>query len=174
MEQEKKPNIVFRILDKIEVALGPIVLLVIFVDVFLQVLSRVIPGNAIAWTVELGEILLGALIWFGIGIGVTKNSHVGFDLLVSRFSPRWKKIFSLWNLNLFIVYLALLGVFTIQLLQSYLELSFKSTILQIGMFWVRLPILIGCVLTIIRLVIKEIRVLKDKEQMYTQSVDALE
>jgi TRAP-type C4-dicarboxylate transport system permease small subunit len=171
MENSKKPHIVFRILDGMEVALGPIILLSIVIVVFLQVVSRTLPGSAIPWTVELGEILLGALVWFGIGVGVKKNSHVGFDLLVRSFSPKWKKIFGLWNLNLFILYLILLGYFTLQLLGFYQKLSARTTILQIGMFWVRLPILIGCILTFIRLVIKEIRVIRGKEEMYVRSSD---
>lgn len=174
MVQQKKAHVVFRVLDKMEVALGPIVLLLIFIDVCLQVLSRIVPGNAFSWTVELGETMLGALIWFGIGIAVTTNSHVGFDLLVSRLSPKWKKYAGIWNIGLFCLYVVLLGIFTIQLLQSYLELTFKLPILQIGMFWVRLPILVGCVLAFIRLVIKAARVGTGREEMYTQVVDVLE
>jgi TRAP-type C4-dicarboxylate transport system permease small subunit len=174
MEGNKKPNIIFRVLDGIEAALSPIILLIIFIDVVLQVVSRMLPGNAVSWTVELGEILLGALIWLSIGIGVSKNSHIGFDLLVRRFSPKWRKILGLWNLNLFIFYMVLLSIFTIQLLGFYQKLSAKSTILQIGMFWVRIPILIGCILAVIRLVIKEIRVIRNKEEMYTTSSDSLE
>ena len=174
MENSKKPHIIIRILDGMEIALGPIILLAIVVVVFLQVLSRTLPGSAISWTVELGEILLGALVWFGIGVGVTNNSHVGFDLLVRRFSPKWKKYFALWNLNLFIVYLVLLGFFTLQLLAFYQKLSARTTILQIGMFWVRLPILIGCFLTFIRLVIKQVRVIRGREHMYVESGDSME
>jgi TRAP-type C4-dicarboxylate transport system permease small subunit len=174
MEHRKKPHILLRILDGIEVALGPIIMLTIVVVVFLQVLSRTLPGSAIPWTVELGEILLGALVWFGIGVGVSKNSHVGFDLLVRSFTPKWKKIFGLLNLNLFIFYLILLGYFTLQLLGFYQKLSARTTILQIGMFWVRLPILIGCFLTLIRLVIKQVRVIQGKEHMYVLSSDNAE
>jgi len=154
----------FQYLDSLETAIGPCILLIIFLDVILQVISRTLPGNAIPWTVELGEILLGALIWLGIGVGVTKNSHVSFDLLLRRFSKKWRRIVCLWNINLFIGYLFLLAIFTVQLLGFYQKLSAKSTILQIGMFWIRLPILIGCALTIIRLIRKELTVIKDKSQ----------
>jgi TRAP-type C4-dicarboxylate transport system permease small subunit len=150
--------------DAIETAIGPFILLIIFLDVILQVMSRTLPGNAIPWTVELGEILLGALIWLGIGVGITKNSHVSFDLLLKRFPKKWQRIACFWNINLFIGYLFLLAVFTVQLLGFYQKLSAKSTILQIGMFWIRLPILIGCALTIIRLIRKELTVVKDKTQ----------
>ena len=173
MENTKKPNIFLRILEGIENGLGPFILVVIVIVVFLQVFSRTLPGSAIPWTVELGEILLGALVWFGISTGVAKNSHVGFDLVVRSFSPKWKKIFGLWNLNLFLLYLFLLGLFTFQLLGFYQKLSARTTILQIGMFWVRLPILLGCILTFIRVLIKEIRVIRDKEQMYV-ATDILE
>lgn len=162
MEDRSIFNKLYRLLVGIETAVGPLILLIILIDVCLQVISRTLPGNAIPWTVELGEILLGALVWLGISRGVAQDSHISFDLLTRRFPLRWKRILDIWNASLFILYLVLLGIFTIQLLSFYQKLSAKSTILRIGMFWVRLPILIGCVATSIRLVFKEIELLKKK------------
>jgi len=158
-----------RVVEAVEGAIGPFILVVIFFDIVMQVLSRIIPGNAISWTVELGEILLGALIWFGISSGVKKGSHVGFDLLVKAVGPRGKKALGIWNITVFIVYLVLLGIFTIQLLMYYQKLDSKSTILRISMFWVRLPILAGCVMTVIRLAVKLVNVIRGRELMYAAS-----
>ena len=161
-----------RIVETVEMAIGPIILFIIFADVFMQVLSRIIPGNAISWTVEVGEILLGALIWFGISTGVKMNSHVGFDLIVGGVNARWKKYLGIWNILVFIVYLVLLGTFTVELLRYYQKLDSKSTILRISMFWVRLPILLGCVMTSIRLVVKLVKVALGRELMYDSASKA--
>ena len=54
------------------------ILICIFVDVALQVTSRLTPGNAIFWTVEVGEMLLAALIWMSIGPAVMGGREAGF------------------------------------------------------------------------------------------------
>ncbi len=167
---EKKPNIFLRILDNADAVVAAIIMAAIFIDVVLQVLTRILPVNAFSWTGELGEILLGGLIWIGLSPAVKTNGHIGFDLFVSRLTPRWKKIFGILNLNLFSVCLALLGYLTWGLMQSYIRFKYKMPILGLSMWWVRLPILIGCILGIVRIIIKEYRVITDRERMYERSV----
>ena len=127
----------------IDVSIAPIILVIIFVDILLQILSRILPGNALPWTVEVGETLLGFIIWFGISVAARNNNHITFDLVVRSFPPQAKKIMGLIAINLFILYLVWLGCATIELLQHYNKLDSKTTILQVSMFWVRLPILIA-------------------------------
>jgi TRAP-type C4-dicarboxylate transport system permease small subunit len=141
------------------------IMLAILVVVILQILSRVIPGNAIAWTLELAEILLGALIWMTISVGVTKNTHVCFDLVVKRLPARISRILVILDNFIFIAYLIVLGIFTIQILDYYLIVHQTSTMLEISKFWIRMPILIGCIMTIIRLSIKQYRLMTKKEKI---------
>jgi TRAP-type C4-dicarboxylate transport system permease small subunit len=166
MREPKKPNVLSRILDGVDLAVAPIVLAIVFVVVLLQILSRVLPGNALPWTLEVGEALLGFIIWFGISVAARNNNHVSFDLLVRRFPPRAKRIIGLIGINLFILYLAWLGMATIELLLHYQRFESRTTILQVNMLWVRLPILIGCLATIIRLAIKDYRVVTNREQVF--------
>ena len=153
-------------LKNLDGTVGYLLLFVILVVVFLQIMSRVLPGNTISWTLEVSEMLLGALIWLNISVGIVSGAHVSFDLIVRRLPHKAQKFVVLLNNAIFIVYLVLLAAFTIQVLDYYLVLGAKSTILQISMFWVRMPILIGCVVTIIRLCIKEYRIFTDKETKY--------
>ena len=162
-------NRVICFLKNIDGFVGYSLLFIILVVVFLQILSRVLPGNAISWTLEVSEMLLGALIWMNISVGVISNAHVSFDLIVRRLPHKAQKVMALVNNGIFIVYLLLLGGFTVQVLDYYLVLGAKSTILQISMFWVRMPILLGCILTIIRLSIKQYRIYTDKDTAYFSS-----
>ena len=166
MRELRKPNVVSRILDGIDLAVAPIVLVVVFVVVLLQILSRALPGNALPWTLEVGEALLGFIIWFGISVAARNNNHVSFDLLVRRFPSRAKRIIGLIGINLFILYLAWLGMATIELLLHYQRFESRTTILQVNMLWVRLPILIGCAATIVRLAIRDYRVITNQEQVF--------
>lgn len=149
-------------LKKIDVFLPTFILLMILIDVILQILSRVLPGNSISWTVELGQMLLGGLIWLGISSGIKEGAHVNFDLIINKFTPKRKKIVEFINNSFFIIYFILLGIFTVQLLYYYTAYDSRSTILRVSMFWVRLPILVGCVFGVIRMVIKQIELVKGK------------
>ena len=153
-------------MKNLDVTVGYLLLFAILVVVFLQIMSRVLPGNSISWTLEVSEMLLGALIWMNISVGVISGAHVAFDLVVRRLPRKAQKFVVMLNNAIFIVYLVLLAAFTIQVLDYYLVLGARSTILQISMFWVRLPILIGCAMAIIRLCIKEYRIFTDKETKY--------
>jgi len=157
---------VLHSLKNLDGTVGYLLLFVILVVVFLQIMSRVLPGNTISWTLEVSEMLLGALIWLNISVGIISGAHVSFDLIVRRLPHRIQKFVVLLNNAIFIAYLVLLAAFTVQVLDYYLVLGARSTILQISMFWVRLPILIGCIVTIIRLCIKEYRIFTDKETKY--------
>jgi len=166
MREPKKLNALFRILDGVDLAIAPILLTIVFVVVLLQILSRVLPGNALPWTLEVGEALLGFIIWFGISVAARNNNHVSFDLLVRRFPSGAKRIIGIVGINLFILYLAWLGMATVELLVHYQRFESRTTILQVNMLWVRLPILIGCLATIVRLVIRDYRVLTNREQVF--------
>jgi len=166
MSDETKGNVLLRVLDGIDLAIAPTILVLVFVDVLLQILSRILPGNALPWTIEVGEACLGFMIWFGISVAARNNNHVSFDLLVRRFSDTPRKVFALLGVNLFIFYLGWLGFATVELLQHYAKFESRTTILQIDKFWVRLPILIGCVATILRLLIKDYRLITGREQAF--------
>jgi TRAP-type C4-dicarboxylate transport system permease small subunit len=166
MDKHKRTQTVLRILDGIDLALAPIILVIVFVVVLLQIVSRVLPGNALSWTIEVGETLLGFIIWFGISVAARNNNHVSFDLLVRKFPQAPKKALGLIGINLFILYLGWLALATIELLQHYVKFDSRTTILQVSMFWVRLPILIGCITTIVRLVIKNYLVITNREPVF--------
>ena len=164
---------VLRFLYNLDKYLGIIIVACIFFDVCLQVISRLAPGNSIPWTVEAGEMLLGALIWLGLSAGVTDNSHIILDLVVKKLPRRPKKAFGIISNLMFMVYMFALAYFVYGLLLHYLRIDSKSVILELSLFVVRLPIFIGCIASIIKLTIKQYRVIAGKEEMFVDSIDDL-
>lgn len=167
---QNKPHIILRILDNIDCVVAGAIILAIFVDVMLQVITRIFPFRAFAWTNELGELLLSSLIWIGLSAAVKTNNHIGFDLFVSKLSPRGKKWMGFINTALFLAYLIILAYLTSGMMKIYLRRTAYTPILGISMFWVRMPIFIGCVMASVRLLIKEYRIVTNKEKMYETSL----
>ncbi len=162
-------NKVLKILDKLDFVVCGIITLALFIDIMLQVLSRVLPGNALPWTLELGEALLGALIWLGISAGVKQDSHVGFDLVTKRFHAEQRKYFGLFANLLFMAFLIILAYFTNMLLGYYMQYGSTATILPVSMVVIRAPIFIGCIASVIRLCIKQYNVFTGKEVMFADA-----
>lgn len=162
----QKQHPIIRFIDNVDSIAVGLIMIVIFVDVMLQITTRILPIRAFAWTNELGEIMLSWLIWVGISAAVKSNNHIGFDLFVSRLSPTGKKIMGVVNMGLFGLYLSLLAYLTWGMIQLYLRRISMTPILGISMYWVRMPIFVGCLAAVLRLLIKEYNIITGKEKMY--------
>jgi TRAP-type C4-dicarboxylate transport system permease small subunit len=141
-------------------------MLLIFVDIILQVVSRMTPGSAIPWTVEMGQILMVVIIWFGMSQGIRRDSHVGFDILIKNRSYKTRKTFGMIANILFIAYLVLLSFMTMNLLNFYMQKGQVTTLLHIPLYYIRLPILLGSICGIVRLIVKSYLVLTDRVEMF--------
>ena len=98
-----------NIIKRLDVSIAALLLGSAFINVLLQILTRITPGNAIPWTVEMGEILLAAIIWMGLGLGVLTNTHVRFDLILTKLPRRQKKILYIIGNIVFAVFLLILA-----------------------------------------------------------------
>jgi len=143
-----------NILKRLDVIIATTFLLCVFIDVMLQILSRLVPGNAIPWTVEMGEILLAGIIWMGIGLGVLNNTHVRFDLLLTKLSHGKKKIFYVTGNIVFAVFLLILAFYAIELLSFYIKSNTRTPSLRWNKAIIRAPVFIGCVVGSVRMLIQ--------------------
>ncbi|MDR3200846.1 MAG: TRAP transporter small permease [Spirochaetales bacterium] len=139
---------------RIDEIIAAIILICIFIDVALQVISRITPGNAIFWTVEVGEMLLAALIWMAVGPATLSNSHVRFDLILLKMPPRARKYLYIFGNITFAVFLVLIAILLVDLMSFYKSHNSVTTGLQWNKFYVRIPMLAGCVIGTIRLLIQ--------------------
>ncbi|MDR1179254.1 MAG: TRAP transporter small permease [Spirochaetales bacterium] len=143
-----------KALFRIDEIIAGIILICIFTDVMLQVISRLTPGNAIFWTVEMGEILLAALIWMSVGPAVLRNSHVRFDLILIKTPPKIRKYLYVFGNIIFAVFLILISVILVQLMDFYKNHNTVTASLQWNKFYVRIPMLVGSIIGAVRLLIQ--------------------
>ena len=151
-----------KFLKRLDITLATFFMLAVFVNVMLQIVSRLTPGNAVPWTVEMGEILLAAIIWMGIGLGVVNNSHVRFDMLLTKLPHRTKKIFYVVGNIIFAVFLLILAYYTISLLSFYIKSNTRTPQLRWNKAYIRLPVLVGCVVGATRMLIQAWLFAKEK------------
>jgi TRAP-type C4-dicarboxylate transport system permease small subunit len=140
-----------KFLRQLDVVIATTLMLVVFIVVMLQIISRLTPGNAISWTVEMGEILLAGVIWMGVGLGVLNNSHVRLDLLLTKLPFKAKKVFYIIGNMLFVLFLLILAYYTIELLTFYINSNTRTPSLRWNKAIIRAPVLIGCVIGVVRM-----------------------
>lgn len=140
------------IIKRLDIIASGIFLILIFIDVLLQVFTRVTPNTiAVKWTVEMGSILLCAMLWVGMGQGITHKSHIRFTMVVEALPPKLQKIFEVFGDLVFLVFCLVLAYHTLTMLQFYADHNTVTTVLGWGKQWTKLPMLIGLLVAAVRL-----------------------
>ena len=170
---EKKPNVILNILKRLDVTIVTILMLFLFLNILLQIMSRLTPGRVVHWTVEMGEILIVAVIWMGIGVAVINNTHVRFDLVLSKLSHRTKKIFFVVGNIIFAAFLIMLAYYTIDLLAFHIRVNNRTPALRWSRALIRAPVLIGCAIGALRLLIQAWGFATEKIPLPTNDVDSV-
>ena len=140
------------IIQRLDVIASGIFLILIFVDVLLQVFTRITPNTiAVKWTVEMGSILLCAMLWVGLGQGISHKSHIRFTMLIEAFPPKIQKILEVFGDLVFFAFCLVLAYHTWSMLEFYAEHNTVTTILGWGKQWTKLPMFIGLLVAAVRL-----------------------
>jgi TRAP-type C4-dicarboxylate transport system permease small subunit len=62
---------------------------------FCDVIARYAFNKPFSFTVEITEIMMGVLIYFGVGLVTQDNDHISVDIVTLRLSNWWRALFSL-------------------------------------------------------------------------------
>lgn len=139
------------VLRKIEDVTMIVLGLAMFLIVGIQVIVRFVPNVSVPWTLELTEILFAAMIWLGMGIGIRDNSHAALTVLEGRLPNSMQKVVEIINKLLFAGYLIFLTIVGWKMCKFYLARNLLTPALHLPYFLTRLPIVVGSILALIRL-----------------------
>jgi len=145
---------VINFLKRLDIIIVTLLMVSAFVNVMLQILSRIMPFRVVPWTVEMGEHLLVAIIWMGLGLAVLNNSHVRFDMLLSKMPYKAKKIFYVAGNIIFAIFLGIIAYYTLVLLEFHLRVDNRTPMLRWNRAYIRAPVLIGCVVGAVRMLVQ--------------------
>lgn len=147
---------VIKFLDNyLEALLIGVALTVITIVMFVQIILRSM-GSALPWAEEVCRYLF---VWsgcLGISYSTKEESHLKLDVLPSLI-PVLKKPYEILGDVAMLVLVGLLVSPGIQVVQTLLKTGQSSAALRLPMGYVYLGLLVGAVLTILRLVEKYIK-----------------
>lgn len=141
-----------------------LLLLAMTVVMMMEVIARFVFQSSFQWSVELARYLFVWFIFISASYAITQNTHIRIDglinLLPSKIRPYLKLIGSiLWVLfSLFVAYIGI--IYSIDALGS----NQTSTVMRIPMGIVYLAIPVGYALMALRLLLHEIKKVKDQPQ----------
>lgn len=132
-------------------------LMLLTIVVFLQVLARKIMPIPMPWTEEVARISLIWLTYIGLAATFQKGYHIRIDLIDNLIKSDWPhKILNLF-INLFgILFGIMIMYYSYVYLNEQLSFGQHTSILQIPMWIVLIPLLLGGFLTLLHFIIQTI------------------
>ena len=153
---------ILKFLKDFDYNIEPLFIIALLVILALQVAYRFIPNLSIPWTLEIITFLFGASIWFGVSIAIREDSHVGITVLIDKLPKRAQKIAIIVQNILFSVFIIVIGVLGTNTLLHYLRNDVRTPAVQVNYFYMRIPIIFGCILSLYRLIEKIVKIAKDE------------
>lgn len=132
----------------LELTIGAVMLLTIFILVFMQAAQRHVPGFSFAWTGELSRYALVWLTFSVAGVLITKREHITLEVVDILPRPRLVRAVQVFALVIVAITAAGLTIEAWALVQT--QGILRSPVLGISMSLIYLPVLIGMVSTVIR------------------------
>lgn len=143
-----------RLITRLEIGVGAVLLLTIFILMFVQAAQRHLPMDSLAWTGEVSRFSLAWLTFLMAGVLVTERGHITLEVLdtvPNQHVVRGVQAFAL------LVVAATAGLLVHEA-WSLVETQgiMRSPVLGLPMSWVYAPLLVGMVSTVIRSVISAV------------------
>ncbi|MFL6823908.1 MAG: TRAP transporter small permease [Xanthobacteraceae bacterium] len=106
-----KPKFADRFIDSIEF-LAALFVGIVAVDVFVSVLLRYFFAVSIPDSYDFGRLLLGVLIFWGIGATSYRGTHITVDLLYANVSARYQRVIDIFA-TLVLLFVVAVQTFTL-------------------------------------------------------------
>jgi len=160
-----KKNKLIHIIKNLDYYLQPVLMITLLAIALLQVLYRFIPFIQTPWTLELITFLFSGSVWMGISIAVKENANVGILAVYNLFPRKLQICCKVFNNIIFGIMMISFGYFGSMSLLSYIRLDKLTPAMHAPYALMRLPILLGSIYTIYRIlqVLNSIRNHKDPE-----------
>ena len=102
-----------------------VAILAVLVAVVLgNVIGRYVFSFALTWADEMARFLFVWLTFLGATVGLARGAHIGMDILVQALPPRWAQALQALALVLMMVFLAVWGWHSIELVQR--SMTFRT------------------------------------------------
>jgi TRAP-type C4-dicarboxylate transport system permease small subunit len=132
---QKISDFLFRIFYVFITATFAFLLIILFINV----IARNVVGSSIAAIEEGSRFVFTWMMFFGIAIGVFKKKHLGVEFLVSRYSPKMKRLFSIVSCLLMLILFATLTIYGFIYARSTMTMRSPIMGIRYGLIYLCIP-----------------------------------
>lgn len=122
-------------LDRIVDSLMGVLVLGMTMVVSIAVFYRYVLDYPLSWTEEITRMFIVWLSFLGAYAAMRENKHIGFDLLVSKFSPRFKMLTELAGQILIGIFLLVVTWQGFIFSYKFLDVTMPYTDISLGWFY---------------------------------------
>jgi TRAP-type C4-dicarboxylate transport system permease small subunit len=140
-------------IDKVTLTIACVLLVIIAVIVNWGVFCRYVLFAPLPWSEQIPKY---AMIWMGFlgaSVGISRNRHIGFDILVSRLPSMIRKIIIFAGHFIILIFLVMMTIYGVTFAFA-VGFSSKAPMLPIPMFYLFLAVPVGGVFMILQTIIR--------------------
>ncbi|MFG6147126.1 TRAP transporter small permease [Halobacillus sp. B23F22_1] len=132
-----------KLLERTQLAVGILFLIVFFVTIVIQVLTRFMGVSAI-WTEEVATYSFIWSVFMGAAVMLNKRDHFQFDLLLNKLKGKKKKSLYLFNDSILLLFTVTLFILGIMVVNSFWNFRWESLPeMKMGYVWLSIPTMAG-------------------------------
>ncbi len=122
--------------------------------IFLQVIMRYVFNNSLGWSEELARYLFIWQGWLGVSFCERFKQHISIDILKNKLKGNVNKAIEILAMLLAVICAFLLIRYGMDVVNSLTKSHSASTALRIPLWIVYLSLPVGCILYIMRVVLR--------------------
>ncbi len=132
-----------KLLEKVQLAIGVLFLVIFFTTIVIQVITRLVGISAI-WTEEVATYSFIWSVFMGASIMVNKREHFKFDLVLKKLKGKRRNGLYLVNDVILLLFCSALFYFGMEAVQSFWNYNWVSLPqMKMGYVWISVPIMGG-------------------------------
>jgi TRAP-type C4-dicarboxylate transport system permease small subunit len=103
--------------------------------VSVSVFYRYVLNHPLSWSEEVTRLMIVWVSFIGAYMAMRENRHIGFDILVNRFSPKLRRIIALIGQILILIFLGVVIWEGILFSKEFLNVGMPYTNIPVGWFY---------------------------------------
>lgn len=143
---------ILKYLDKTEEALLTVLMIIMTVSIVIQVFSRTVFSNSLAWTEEISRLILVWVTFVGASLGIKRGAHIGVEAFTMILPKKINQIMKYIMLVLCAMFTIIIFKESLTVLQKQISTGQVSAAVQIPMWIPYLGVTVGTFLMTFRFI----------------------
>ncbi|MGH3359443.1 MAG: TRAP transporter small permease subunit [Nocardioidaceae bacterium] len=136
-------------------ALAVLCIVVMLVAIIADVTRRALAGKSVEGVVELGEVMMVAIVFLGLGYAEARGTHVSMTLLIRKLSPRWAGLVNAFGLLIVIAVVGWMVYVTAdRALLSFETQEYRFGLVRVPVWPARIAVAVGLAVYFLELVLR--------------------